>query len=358
MSEEKNISLSRLVNTINSISAYSVPDIDCSVKLDGNESPFDLLKEFREEVESEIKKIRLNRYPDPSCSVLLRKIQDEIGFPSEGIVLGNGSDELIQILITTFTGKTGVVLVPRPTFSMYKISSLTLGKNVQEVDLDESFDLDTDKLKESIKMKDPDLFFFASPNNPTGNLFTKSKIIEVLESTDGIVVVDEAYFDYTEETLIPLVNMYQNLVVLRTLSKIGFASLRLGYLVTNPAIAYELNKVRLPYNINTISQKIAEIFFDHYSQFVVNFETIKNEREVLFGKLSKIRGLVIYPSDANFFLVRVNDADEVFSKLVEKSILVRNLNMDGRLENCLRITIGSPEENHILVKNLSEILSS
>ena len=358
MAKKKSSSISRLSSNIKSISSYSVPEIDCSIKLDGNESPFELPKNLLKKVESVIKKIELNRYPNSNCINLLEKIEEDIDFPKDGILLGNGSDELIQILITTFTGKTGIVLVPTPTFSMYRLTSIALGKTVEEVDLNSSFDLDIEKIKDVLNKKDPDIIFLASPNNPTGNSFSKSKIIEILESTDAVVVVDEAYYDYFGESFIPLINIYENLMVLRTMSKIGFAALRLGFLVSNPTLTHELNKVRLPYNISTISQEIALIAFENYFRFEENFNTIKSERDKVFNALIELSDVEVYPSDANFFLIRVSDAEDIFKKLVDRNILVRNLSKPGKLENCLRVTIGTPEENQIFIKNLSEILSS
>lgn len=350
--------MNRVISSVKSISPYSVPKIECSIKLDGNESPFNLSENIERKIIKELGNVDINRYPDPDCLELRKKIQENEDFSLEGILLGNGSDELIQMLISSLTGKSGVVLVPAPTFSMYKLTSLAFEKEVVEVELEESFDLDLDLIKEIIRNYDPDLFFFSSPNNPTGNSFSRKRIIEIVESTDGIVVVDEAYIDYFGETFLPLINNNKNLAVLRTMSKIGFAAVRLGILFVNPELATEINKVRLPYNINSLTQKIGEIAFDNYDFLLSNFKIIKNERKRLFSSLCKFKDIVVYPSDANFFLVRVNDADKVFNDLVEKDILVRNLNKQERLENCLRITIGTPEENDALINAFSTIFSS
>ncbi len=359
MSERMNKDIQhRLSTNIKGLSAYSVPHIDCRIKLDGNESPFNVVTQMGEAYPRELSGIDLNRYPDSSYYEVRNKISRQTGIPVEGIVLGNGSDELIQMLVQCYTGHSGTVLVPRPTFSMYRISSITLGKEVIEADLDKSFDLDRDLIGNEIQENDPDLFFFASPNNPTGNSFSEHKIIEIAESTSGIVVIDEAYFEYCGKTFVPLIGQYENIVVLRTMSKIGFAALRLGILLSSEDVAEQINKVRLPYNINSLSAQIASNVYDNYEYINKNVEIIKSEREKLSDSLDKVDGLEVYPSDANFLLVRTEDSATVFDELVKRDILVRKIDGFDRLSNCLRITVGTPDENQALVEALSDIFSA
>ena len=226
MSKPENKSAERINSRILDIDSYSVPDIKCKVRLDGNESPFPTDKDILEQIYEKLGSVELNRYPDPDCGRLKEIVSKQTGFSKNGILFGNGSDELIQMLIETFTGKSGVVLVPTPTFSMYGLTSFILNNRVIESELDTEFDLDVEDIPSKIGEYNPDLMFFASPNNPTGNAFSTDKIIKVVESTTGVVVVDEAYFDYYGATVIPEIEKYDNLVVLRTLSKIGFASCR------------------------------------------------------------------------------------------------------------------------------------
>ena len=355
MSNTNNNFRERLCSSVGAIKPYSVPEIDCEIKLDGNESPFDLTPEIKKEIEDKILSVRLNRYPDPNASKLRKSVSSFFNLPAESVLFGNGSDELIQILIETFTGKSGTVLVPKPTFSMYKLTGLLLGKDVIEVELDRGFDIDEEQTLKYIRENDPDLLFFATPNNPTGNSFSKETILKILSSTSGLVVVDEAYFDYHGETFIPFLKEYNNLVVLRTMSKIGFASIRLGILIANADLVAELNKARLPYNINSVSQVIAEVVMENYTDFEVNFSEIKNERKMLFEELSKIQDIKVFPSDANFFLIRVPDADKYYNKLIEQGILVRNFNGSPGLENCIRVTIGSSSENSRFLSTISAI---
>ena len=358
MSNNKNDFTDRLNKNIGAIKSYSVPEIECDVMLDGNESPFELIPEIENEIAGKIQSIRLNRYPDPNASSLKKCVSSFFELPDDNILFGNGSDELIQMLIETFTGKSSTILVPRPTFSMYKLTGLLLDKSVIEVDLDQNFDLDLEQITEYIRKDDPDLFFFATPNNPTGNSFSKEKIIKILESTGGLVVVDEAYFDYYGQTFIPLLKKYDNLVVLRTMSKIGFASIRLGFLFADKSLVNELNKARLPYNINSLTQVIAEVAIDKYSLLEANSAKIRDERKLMYDELVNLSGITVFPSDANFFLIKVPDADEYFNKLVEQGVLVRNFNGSPGLDNCLRVTIGTAEENSKFLKAISAISSS
>lgn len=347
----------RLCSGFKKIRPYSTPEIECEIKLDGNESPFDLVPAVRDEILSNIPSIKLNRYPSSSAPSLRKAVSRRYNVPEENILFGNGSDELIQMLIEVFTGKSGSVLVPRPTFSMYALSSRALGKEVIEVDLDQDFDINLDLTLKCIKQHDPDIVFLSTPNNPTGNAFQKEKITAVLSSTSGLIVVDEAYFDYHGETLLPLLKKFDNLVVMRTMSKVGFASIRLGMLFARARLIDELNKARLPYNINSITQLISEVAVNNYDLLEPGFSRIKLERDALYENLKKIPGVEVFPSDANFLLIRVSDADLYFSRLAEKGILVKNFNGTALLDNCIRVTVGTPLENSRFLDVFSAISS-
>lgn len=352
------INKDRIQSNIKKLSAYTVPEIDCSVKLDGNESPYSLEDELSEKVCAKLQDVELNRYPDPNMNSVRSRLGELYSFPKDGILLGNGSDEIIQILVTVFTGKSETVLVPKPTFSMYRLSSLAQNKTVIESRLDENFDIDIEDFKNMIIEYDPDLIFLATPNNPTGNSFSENKIFEILNTTDAIVVVDEAYFEFATKTFLPLVSDFDNLMVLRTMSKIGFASIRLGFLFGNPELISELHKARMPYNINSLTQSVMKVALENTNVINEKIELIISEREKLGIELKKIAGIEVYPSDANFFLMKVDDADFVFSELVKKDILIRNLNGEGRLKNCIRITVGTPSENEKLLDALTSVFSN
>lgn len=351
------INKDRVLSNIKKLSAYTVPEIDCAVKLDGNESPYNLEVDLEDKIVNELKKVKFNRYPDPSFNTIRSSLSEKYSFPKDGILLGNGSDEIIQMLITVFTGKSDTVLIPKPTFSMYKLSSLAQNKGLIESKLDENFDINLDDFKNMIFEYDPDLIFLATPNNPTGNSFSKDKIIEILNSTDAIVVIDEAYFEFSGISYLSHTEDFDNLMILRTMSKIGFASIRLGILFGNPEFLVELNKARMPYNINSLTQSIMNVALENFDLIEEKIDIILNERKKLKDGLLKIPGIELYPSDANFFLLKVRDADLLFNELVKKDILIRNLNSEGRLKNCVRITVGTPNENEKLLSALTSILS-
>lgn len=352
-----NLVNSRVKKVIRDLSPYTVPEVKCPVKLDGNESPFSLPAEVLDKVVAEIAKIPINRYPDPSAAGLRRKFSKMTGFPSEGILLGNGSDELIEMLLITFSGGSGRVLIPVPTFSMFKLSTVALGLEPLSVELDRYFDIDLGTMLKVLKDNDPDITFLASPNNPTGNSFSEERIIGIIENAKGVVVVDEAYTDFCAKSHLPLIERYENLVVLRTMSKVGFAGIRLGILFARDHLVKEINKVRLPYNINLYSQRIAELILENLSFVGENIQLVMRERERVFKELKRIRGIKAFPSDANFILMRVIDADTVHNELINRGVIVRNFNSPGRLENCLRVTIGTPDENNSFIRALEEIVS-
>ncbi len=357
-SELKGLLESRVREEIRLLSAYSVPDYKTRIKLDGNESPFSLAGEIGEEVIAKLRTVDVNRYPDPEAAELRSLISKINGFPREGILLGNGSDELIGMLITAFSGGTGRVLYPTPTFSMYGISGLALGRELLEAELDGNFDLDMDMIAALIASKDPDLIFLACPNNPTGNAYSADRIEEIIGLSKGVVVVDEAYSDFCVYTFLPLIRKHENLIILRTLSKVGFAGLRLGILYGRENLVREINKVRYPYNINSFTQGAAEVVLRNHEFVSENIQLIVRERGRVYKALSCIRGVEAYPSDANFVLFKVSDADAVFKALVERDVLIRNFNRPGRLENCMRVTIGTPYENDSFLSALGDVLSS
>lgn len=347
----------RIPPSIRRAAPYDAQRPPCRIRLDGNESPFSLPPEPAGSVLAGVSKVPLNRYPDPDCAEIKEMISESEGVPPDGIVPGNGSDELIQTVIQTFCGGSGAVLVPSPTFSMYALTASVLGKKVVRQKLDGNFDLDEGAMLQVIGEADPDVIFLASPNSPTGNLLSPEKIEAVISAAPGIVVVDEAYFHFCGATCLPLMEKYPNLAVLRTFSKIGFAGLRLGVLFMQPALAAEASKARLPYNINSLTQAAVKVFFENVPMFEENAKKIVRERELMSANLRSINGITVFPSDANFLLVRfpsVRAANAVWQSLVEKGILTRNFS-GGEVSDCLRVTVGLAEENREFESALKEI---
>ncbi|MEW6109062.1 MAG: histidinol-phosphate transaminase [Nitrospirota bacterium] len=341
------MNIKRLVRkNVSSLSAYSAQEIPCRIKLDANESPYGV-----EDVLNAVKGIDTNRYPDPEAKTLKKLLAKGLRVRQENILQGNGSDELIYYLITTFGGP---VLYPVPTFSMYGIISQALGEKKIEIPLDKEFDLDIDKILSAIKSNKPKLIFLSSPNNPTGNCFSSDRILKIIEICRGIVVVDEAYQPFTSEKgFLPLLNDYKNLVIMRTLSKIGLAALRLGFIIADPGIIEEVNKVRLPFNVNSLSQAVAISAFMDRKKLDQSIKSIMSERERLLKEMGKINGIKPFPSEANFILFRVNSPDVIYKAMLKKGILVRNLN--NVVKGCLRVTVGTPDENTVFLKELKNI---
>jgi histidinol-phosphate aminotransferase len=325
------------------LSAYEAKEIPCRVKLDANESPYGF---------SFFKNIPTNRYPDPEAKELKTTLAKQLKLKSKNILVGNGSDELIYYLVTTFGG---AVLYPTPTFSMYGIISKALGEKTIEIPLDPSFDLNMKKILDAIKKHKPKLLFLSSPNNPTGNCFSTERILMLIEKSKGIVVVDEAYQPFSSERgFIPFLKDYKNLLIMRTLSKIGLAALRVGFLIGDEEVINEVNKVRLPFNLNSISQALAVRALKDKKQMRSAISSIVSERERLSKELAEIKGVMAYPSEANFILFKVKNPEKVYAGLLKKGVLIRN--MKGVINGCLRVTVGSKKENDIFLRALREVL--
>ena len=334
---------------IRSLSAYNAKEIPCKVKLDANESPYGFKKALKA-----AGSLETNRYPDPEAQSLKKALSKYVEARPDSILQGNGSDEMIYYLITTFGGP---VLYPTPTFSMYGIITQALGERRIEIPLDNEFDLDMKSMLRAISKEKPKLIFLSSPNNPTGNCFSSEKILKIIASTSSrsLVVVDEAYQPFSSKKgFVPLLKDYKNLVIMKTLSKIGLAGLRVGFLVADKEIINEVNKVRLPFNLNSFSQAIAIGVMKDKKSLQANVNAIVYERDKLFSELRKMNGLTPYPSEANFILFRVADSETVYKGLLNRGILVRN--MKGVVNSCLRVTIGTPEENRFFINTLKKII--
>ncbi len=333
---------------VNILKPYEVKEIPCKVKLDANESPYCI------DIAPDKKTLqRLNRYPDPEAKELKRAISRELKIKKENLLLGNGSDEIIYYLIVTFGGP---VLYPIPTFSMYGIIAQALGEKNIGIPLDKDFDIDEERMIAAIKRYRPKLIFLSSPNNPTGNCFSADRTLRIIESSltspqPSLVIVDEAYQPFSSKRgFLPLMADYKNLAVLRTFSKIGFAALRVGFLIGDGDLINEVNKVRLPFNLNSLSQSIALQVLRNRKLIDLQIKRIISERQRLFERLIEIEGILPYPSEANFILFRTTNGDEVYKKLIKQGVLIRN--MGSALRDSLRVTIGTPEENDHFLKAL------
>lgn len=344
-------------NEILSLKPYKAQPRDYPVVLDANESPYPLPANIKNAIEKNIDSIAFNRYPDPEGKRLKSLLSKFHNVDVENIVLGNGSDELILYLICAFSQRGYKVLYPVPTFSMYGIISQSLGQKKIEIPLNEKFDIDDERIIETAKKQKVSLIFFSYPNNPTGNCFSKKKIINILDNYDGITVIDEAYGDFSGKSFLNLVPKYKNLIISKTFSKIGLSSLRLGYLIANRDIAEIVEKVRLPFNVNSFSQGCGEIFLQKRKTVNKLIKKIINGRKFLYEELKKIKSLKVFPSEANFILFKAKDnSDAIHNELKKRGISIRNLNNPGLLQDCLRVTVGTEKENRLFVKELKLII--
>jgi histidinol-phosphate aminotransferase len=355
MKSSGTIDIIRLIKPqVRKLAAYHIDEAPCRIKLDAMENPFPPPAHVNREIGKAVQEAFINRYPDPSAIGLKKAIAGLWGMNSDLMILGNGSDELIQAIILAFGGP---VLIPVPTFAMYEITSRALSQNVVTVPLGKDFSLDAGKMLKKANEVKAKAIFLANPNNPTGNRFSDAAVRKILHQATAVVVIDEAYFDFSRKTYLPELKKFPNMIILRTLSKIGFAGLRVGVLAASPMVIEELNKIRLPYNINTLSQAAAVAALKHKNIIKQQISLLISERENLYNVLSQIKGITAYPSETNFILFKTStDATRIYTKLKQAGILIKNLNRPGPLKNCLRVTVGKPAENSEFLAELSKTL--
>ena len=332
---------------IRALSAYHVPDPAGLVKLDAMENPYGLPAELRAAISRRVATAALNRYPDPSARELKARLRAVMQIPSGmDLVLGNGSDELIQMLALAVAKPGALMLGVEPSFVMFRMIAGFAGLRFAGVPLTKDFALDEAALLEAIRAQQPALIFIAYPNNPTGNLFDANVIARVIAAAPGIVVVDEAYHAFAGASFMPRLAEFPNLLVMRTLSKLGLAGLRLGLLAGRAEWLQHIDKLRLPYNVSVLTQLVANEVLQQDDVLAAQSAAIRSERARLLSALQGMRGLSAYPSDANFVLFRVAGAGRVFDGLKQRGVLIKNLHgSHPLLEDCLRVTIGTPEEN-------------
>jgi len=346
---------------IRALSAYHVPDASGLIKLDAMENPYAWPDALRAEWAELARALDVNRYPHPQAPALKERLREAMGIPAAAeVLLGNGSDEIIQMIALALAGPDRTVLTVEPGFVMYRMIAVFAGMQYCAVPLRAAdFALDLPALREAMVRHRPAVIFIAQPNNPTGNLFDEDALVEIIEAAPGLVVIDEAYAPFTAASLLPRVGEWPNLLVMRTVSKMGLAGLRLGYLAGPPAWLHELDKVRLPYNINALTQRAAELALRHKPVLDAQTEAIRAERSRLHEALAGIDGVQPFPSEANFILLRVpvGRARGIFDGLRGRGVLVKSL--DGAhplLADCLRVTVGTPDENAAFVSALREVI--
>ncbi len=344
---------------IQQMAAYHVPEATGLIKLDAMENPFPWPKAMKEEWLQLLSNVEPNRYPDPSARELITGLRDCFDVPAElGVVLGNGSDELIQLILMAMNDRSAVI-APTPSFVMYQHIANSLGLPFTGVPLNEDFSLNMSAMKAAIKQEDPAVIFLSYPNNPTANLFDDDDLIQILELANGIVVIDEAYQPFACKTFMNRTPDFKNLLVMRTVSKLGLAGLRLGFVVGHPCLTDELEKIRLPYNINVFTQLTATFAFKHIDTLNQQAAVIREQRERLLSGLTSFTGVKVFPSDANFILFSLlsDSAERVFEQLKQAGVLIKKMASNpGLPAECLRVTVGTRSENDLFIEKFASIL--
>jgi histidinol-phosphate aminotransferase len=348
---------------VRAASGYNVPDASGFIKLDAMENPYQLPATLRAELGERLAAAVLNRYPVASYATLKQRVRAKLGVPDGyDVILGNGSDELISIIAmaTARQDRRAVIVAPTPAFVMYQRSAQFAGMDFVGVPLKADFTLDQPALLAAIREHKPAVLFLAYPNNPTGNLYDAADMAELIDALGdtGIAVVDEAYEPFARTSFMGHLPEFENLVVMRTLSKLGLAGIRLGYMSAAPKLLEQFDKVRPPYNINVLTQAAAEFALDHLDVLDAQAADINAARTTLAADLAALPGVEVFPSAANFLLFRVPDSDDACAKLAAAKVLVKNLGkMSALLANCIRVTVSTPEENSAFLTALKAALN-
>lgn len=338
---------------------YDPKYIPAKIMNSANENPRDVEEAIKREIINEVRKVSLNRYPDPLGNELRDMIAEANGLDRNQVLLGNGGDELLFNIALAYGGPSRKFLNMPPTFSVYVNNAQLTNTEVVNVPLRPDFSIDEEAVLSRVSEGDIDYIIVTSPNNPTGLLASDDFVLKLLDATDALVMVDEAYFEFSRSTLRPYLAMHKNLVLLRTFSKaFSLAGVRLGYLLGNESVIREFMKVRQPYSVDAISQAVGRVVFSNRAKFEPSINEIIEERGRMLEKLATIAGVTVCPSESNYILFRVKNAGEVWNKLFDRGILIRDFSHAQYLEDCLRVSIGTPEENDAFLDALREIVMS
>ena len=350
--------LQKIKPAVRAISAYTLPPYRADIKLNQNENPWDMPAEIKQEIYRRVSERSWSRYPDFNPTALLDRLAEFAGWKSEGTLAGNGSNELIQATLMVTVGPGTQVLISEPTFTLYRQIVTVLGGEVISVPLTPDFQYDVAAINQAASDNRADLIIICSPNNPTGCRIADEDLLRLTRSFEGIVIVDEAYHEFSRHTVAPLLIQAPNLIVLRTFSKaMAMAGLRVGYLLASPELAREVHKATLPYNLNFFSATAAQVACERYDLLQPRIEKIITERERLFVGLAGIGDLEPVPSTANFMIARSPfPPQKLFEQMLARDILIRDVSKYPMLRQYFRVSVGSPQENDRLIEALSEVV--
>ena len=347
---------------VRALGAYTLQPIETRIKLNQNENPYDVPAELKARLWERLATRPWNRYPPFVASDFIAAVSEATGWPEAGVLVGNGSNELIQALLATVVATGTAVVVPEPTFTLYRLMTGVGGGEVVPVPLDEELRFDVEGIIAAARRTGAALIVVCSPNNPTGGALTREEIERIHDETDALIALDQAYVEFGGYDAIPLLAERPRLIILRTYSKaMAMAGLRAGYLLAHPALATEIAKAKLPYNVNFVTETVAAEVLRNRHLLAESVAIIREERDRLLHELRRFEGLRVYDSAANFILFRVerSDIDHVtlFRRLVDEfSVLVRDVSKYPMLDRCLRVNAGTPEENDVLIRGMKMIL--
>ncbi|MBT9487625.1 MAG: histidinol-phosphate transaminase [Rubrivivax sp.] len=346
---------------VQSMHAYAIQPSAGFVKLDAMENPFRLPPELQRELGERLGRVAINRYPGAGAAALAEALAAYIELPAGcALTLGNGSDELIDMLSVACMRPGATVLAPLPGFVMYEMSARLRGLNFVGVPLTADFELDADAMLAAIAQHRPAITYIAYPNNPTANLFNDAvidRIVAAVGEQQGFVVFDEAYQPFSSRSWLQRMAAHPHVMVMRTLSKFGLAGVRLGYLCGASPLVHEVDKVRPPYNVSVLNAECALFALEHADEYARQAALLRNERTRLQAALAGIAGVTAFPSEANMVLVRVPDSAAVFAGMKGHGVLVKHIaGLHPLLKNCLRLTVGAPEENDQMIRALKASL--
>jgi histidinol-phosphate aminotransferase len=334
--------------------AYSLHAYEAEIKLNQNENPFDFPEDLKEEAFRRFRKRQWSRYPDFVPDSLKLRLAEFVGWHKDGVLVGNGSNELLQASLMALIKNRTKVAIPFPTFSVYRLISNVLGAGIIDIPLNPDMSYNVDMLIAKSQESGAGVLIINNPNNPTGSAINEEALQRILEEYSGYVLLDEAYYEFYRHTGLGILDRYPRLIITRTFSKaMGMAGLRLGYMLSHPDLATQISKAKLPYNVNQFSLTVAEVALENIDRFQPAIETVLKEKERLGRELGGLPGIKVYPSESNFFLVEVPIAPRaLFDYLYAQGILIRDVSSYPMLSKCLRVSVGTPEENNRLLSAL------
>jgi histidinol-phosphate aminotransferase len=340
---------------VKTLEPYSLRDYEYDIKLNQNENPFGFPAELAERVWERIRTMDLARYPDFNLTQITQRLADHLRMEKEGLLVGNGSNELIQVTLMTTLSTGDRFLLPVPTFALYRLIGVILGAEPIQVNLNqEDFSLPTDRILETAGEMSPKVIVLCSPNNPTGLPCPEADVRRIIEEAGALVIIDEAYYQFSDQDFRPLLDDYHNVVIMRTFSKaMALAGARVGYLMGRPSLVEQIAKAKLPYGLNVMSEAMASVALDHYDLLEEYVRELRSLRDQLYQDMAEIPGVHPYPSQSNFILARFDwPQGEVFEHVLADGIIIRDVSKAPMLEGHLRISVGTSQENQAFVRSL------